>query len=202
MHKLKNLPYSYNALEPYIDEETMRIHHDKHHQAYCDKFNLALENYPELRKKEPEELLKNLDMIPKEISVAVKNHGGGFVNHNFFWNILGKRSESGPKGVLREEIEKTFKNFEKFKEEFGNSALALFGSGWVWLVLDGKNLKVMETKNQDSPLSLGQKPILAIDLWEHAYYLKYQNRRADYIQAFWNIANWERAEELFTEAKK
>ncbi len=202
MFKLKDLSYDYSALEPYIDEATMRIHRDKHHQAYCDKFNVAIANYPEFQKKEPEEILKDLSRIPFEIQASVKNFGGGFVNHNFFWEILGKNKEIVPKGDLCKAIGEKFGSFEKFKEEFGTSALALFGSGWVWLVLDGENLKITETKNQESPLSLGQKPILAIDLWEHAYYLKYQNRRADYIQAFWNVINWEKAEELFTEAKK
>ena len=199
INKIKDLPYEYNALEPFIDETTMRIHHDKHHQAYLDKLNAALENYPELKNKTAEELLENLEDVPEKIRTAVRNNGGGYVNHAFFWTILKKNISI--KGEIKKAIEKKFESFEKFKEEFSNKAMSLFGSGWTWLVLHNQELEIINTSNQDSPLSDGKIPILTLDLWEHAYYLKYQNKRADYVPAFFNVINWEKVNENYIENK-
>ena len=198
---LTPLPYAYNSLEPYIDEQTMKIHHDKHHQTYTDKLNDALKEQPELQKKKVEELLKDTGKLPDKIRQAVINHGGGYVNHNLFWDILKKDTKIS--GDIEKAITKKYGSFEVFKEQFSNSATTLFGSGWAWLVVDDKgNLEIVQTKNQDSPLSLGKTPILGIDVWEHAYYLKYQNKRPDYIAAFWNVINWNKVNELYKKAKK
>ncbi|OGG42493.1 superoxide dismutase [Candidatus Jorgensenbacteria bacterium RIFCSPLOWO2_01_FULL_45_25b] len=192
-HELPTLPYSYDALEPFIDMETMRIHHAKHHQAYVDKLNTALEKYPHLQEKTVEELLKDLSGVPEEIRGAVRNHGGGHYNHSLFWKwmtppIIGK---DAPTGEFLKQIEVSFGSFETFKEVFTNSALACFGSGWAWLIKDASGgLTVISTANQDSPISQGLVPLLGLDVWEHAYYIKYQNRRADYITAWWNVVNW------------
>ena len=199
-HELKPLPYDYDALEPYIDKETMQIHHDKHHKTYIDKLNTALEKHSDLKKKPVEELLMNLDSIPEDIKQAVINHGGGTFNHNFFWETLKKDVKE--KGKILDEIKKTFDSYEKFKKQFSDAALNLFGSGWVWLVLDKKKLKIVQTKNQNSPISDRFAPLIGIDVWEHAYYLKYQNKRADYVEAFFHLINWEKVEELFLKAKK
>ncbi len=200
MHKLPTLPYPYYALEPFIDAKTMEIHHGKHHQAYVDKLNVALEKHPELQKKKVEDLLKNLNSIPQEIKQAVINHGGGHYNHSFWWPMLKKGTKY--KGEIQKAIEKTFESFDKFKETFTNSATTLFGSGWAWLVLDKGKLEIIQTKNQDSPISLGKIPVLGIDVWEHAYYLKYQNKRPDYVAAFFNVINWDQVEKNYKEAKK
>lgn len=197
--ELKSLPYAYNSLEPFIDEATMKLHHDKHHQTYTDKFNEALKNHPELQKKKAEDLLKNLNSISHEIKQAVINHGGGYVNHNFFWEILKK--DTKPKGEIEKAIIKKFGSFENFKEQFTKSATTLFGSGWTWLVLNEEELEIIQTKNQDSPLSLGKIPLLCIDVWEHAYYLKYQNKRADYIENFFHVINWNKVEEIYKKSK-
>jgi Fe-Mn family superoxide dismutase len=197
---LNPLPYAYNSLEPYIDEATMKLHHDKHHQTYTDKLNEALKDYPDLQSKKAEDLLKNLNSVPEKIKQAVINHSGGYVNHNFFWEILKK--DTKPSGEIEKEIIKKFGSFDKFKEIFTHAAATLFGSGWAWLVLDENNeLEILQSKNQDSPLSFGKIPLLTIDVWEHAYYLKYQNKRADYIAAFWNIINWDKVNELYKKAK-
>lgn len=198
MYTLQPLPYSYDALEPWIDAKTMEIHHDKHHQTYCDKLNEAINKHSELFEKEPEALLKDLNIVPEDIRGAVKNHGGGFVNHNLFWKILGNGSKTPTENFLQI-INRDFGSFELFKETFSKSALGQFGSGWVWLVKDalGK-LSIMNLSNQDSPLSIGLSPVLCIDVWEHAYYLKYQNRRAEYIENWWNVINWNIVEELYT----
>ena len=186
--ELAPLPYNYNSLEPFIDEETMKIHHDKHHQTYRDNFVKVLENYPELMEKTPEQILTELNTLPvsEPDRIKIKNHGGGFVNHNIFWSIMGPQKEIDEK--LVEEIKNTFESIEKFKELFTQTALGQFGSGWAWLVRDefGK-LKVYSLPNQESPYTLGHTPILTLDVWEHAYYLKYQNKRADYISAWWNL---------------
>lgn len=197
-YQLPSLKYPYESLEPFIDAETMRIHHDKHHQTYTDKFNEAIKNNPKLQNKKVEELLSNLNKIPETVRQAIINHGGGYYNHSFFWEILKKGTK--PKGEILKEIDKTFGSFEKFKEEFTKQALTLFGSGWVWLVLN-KKLEIIQTKNQDCPLSMGKTPVLAIDVWEHAYYLKYKNKRADYIEAFFNVVNWDKVNELFLKEK-
>ena len=199
-YELTKLEYEYDSLEPFIDKKTMEIHHDKHHQTYVDKFNKAIEEYKELQNKSPEEIVKNLDEVPEKIKISVKNSGGGVVNHNFFFSILRKGTKIS--GEIKEAIEKEFSSFEKFKEEFSKSALNLFGSGWTWLVLEDGKLKIMNTSNQDSSLSQGKIPLLVIDIWEHAYYLKYQNKRAEYIENFFNIINWKKVNENFIDGKK
>jgi Fe-Mn family superoxide dismutase len=194
-YELPKLPYGYDALEPYIDAKTMEVHYTKHHQTYVNKLNEALEKHPEIADKSLETLLGNLDAVPDDIRTAVRNHGGGHWNHSFFWTVMGPRSSSGdgarPDGALGAQIESTFGSFNTFKEEFSKSAASVFGSGWAWLVVgeDGK-LAITTTANQDSPIAKKQKPLLALDVWEHAYYLKYQNKRPDYIGAWWNVVDW------------
>ncbi len=201
MHTLVNLKYEFDALEPHLDKETLSIHYGKHHQTYCDKFNTALEKYPDLTNKLAEDLLRDLSSLPEEIRKSVQNFGGGFVNHNFFWAILRPNPQSEinlPTGKLAQKINDDFGSFVNFKEKFSNQALTLFGSGWTWLVLNSAgNLEIVNTSNQDSPLSQGLKPLLTIDVWEHAYYLKYQNKRADFIEAFWFVVDWQAVENLF-----
>lgn len=199
MFILPPLPFEYNALEPYFDARTLEIHYTKHHKAYCDKTNKALEKHPELFKKSLDELLAHPDKLPQEIRTAVINQGGGFYNHTFFWSLLSQCGGGEPVGNSAIEIKKTFKSFEDFKKQFSEAAAGVFGSGWAWLVLD-KNGKLLitTTSNQDSPISHGLKPILTIDVWEHAYYLKYQNRRAEFIEAWWNVVDWEKVEMYFS----
>ncbi len=200
---LPALPYAHNALEPHIDETTMQIHHGKHHQAYINNANAALEKHPELQNKSVEDLLKNLSAVPEDIRTAIRNNAGGHANHSLFWTVLGPGKGGEPKGPLADAIKKKFGSFDKFKEDFGKAATTRFGSGWGWLCVDSKGeLTVTSTANQDSPLSDGLKPILGLDVWEHAYYLKYQNRRPDYVAAFWNVVNWDKVGEYFTAAKK
>lgn len=195
-HELPEIGYEYSALEPFIDQETMKIHHTKHHQAYVDKLNSALEKFSELQEKQISELLQdNLKIVPEEIKTAVKNNGGGHFNHSFFWSILSPEKQQ-PSDELMKLIQESFESFDNFKEQFKNSALTRFGSGWVWLVLNQEKLEVYSTANQDSPVMENKIPLLALDLWEHAYYLKYQNKRADYVEAFWNIINWQQVEKL------
>jgi len=198
IHKLPALPYAYNALEPYIDEQTMQIHHTKHHQTYVDKLNAALEGYEDLQKKSAEDLIQDLNSIPEKIRTAVRNHGGGHANHSFFWQLLWKEVDLG--GEVAAAIKSKFGDYDTFKEQFSNAAALLFGSGWAWLVVNNSELEITTTPNQDSPLSQGQIPILGLDVWEHAYYLKYQNRRPEYINAFFNIINWEKVDENFKAA--
>jgi len=188
MFKLPDLPYDYSGLEPHIDEETMKIHHTKHHSGYVDKLNKALEGYPEIAKKSIEEILGDLDSLPGDIKTAVINNGGGHFNHSLFWSIM-KPEGSSPEGRIARMIDDSFGSFESFKEEFGREAAGCFGSGWVWLIA-GDKLSIASTANQDSPISAGQKPILGLDVWEHAYYLKYQNRRPAYIEAWFKVINW------------
>lgn len=197
-----DLPYAYDALEPYIDEETMKIHHDKHHVAYTTNFNKALENYPKLAEQSAEDILKNIDSVPEDVRPAVKNHGGGHVHHSLFWEILAPAKDSGEaEGELLQAIVDSFGSFDKFKEEFDQAAMTVFGAGWAWLsVADGK-LIIEKTSNQDSPYSLGHTPILGIDVWEHSYYLKYQNRRAEFVENFWKVINWKAVGEKFAQAK-
>ena len=192
---LEPLPYAYNALEPYIDEQTMRIHHDKHQQTYFDKFNAAIMEFPELQQKAVPEILKNLHHVPEKIQSAVRNHGGGYYHHSFFWTVLKK--EVPFSGNIAKAIEKKWGSLDKFKEEFTQKALSLFGSGWTWLVLHKDELEIMNLPNQDSPLSEGKTPLLVLDLWEHAYYLKYQNKRAEYAENFWKIINWKQVDEYY-----
>lgn len=184
MFALPPLPYDYNALEPFIDEATMHLHHDKHHQAYVDNLNKALETYPEFQNQPVENLLTVLDKIPEEIRQKVKNQAGGVWNHTFFWSIMSPNKQTVPD------------NLKEFVEPFTNSALSVFGSGWTWLVKDQGQIKIINTANQDSPISDGKMPVLGLDLWEHAYYLKYQNRRKEYIEAWWNVVNWAKVVEL------
>ena len=198
-HELPKLGYDYDGLEPHIDKETMEIHHTKHHQAYIDKLNAALEGHDDLKDKDVNELLKDLDSIPEDIRTAVRNHGGGHANHSFFWPLLKK--DTAPKGNIQEALHSKYKEFSKFKEEFIAAALSVFGSGWVWVVLNKGELEIITTPNQDNPLSQGKTPIIGLDVWEHAYYLKYQNKRPDYIEVFFHILNWEQAEENYNKAK-
>ncbi len=200
-HTLPTLPYSYDALEPHIDAKTMEIHHSKHHLTYVTKLNEALDKHPKLHEKSVEELVADLDMVPEDIRMAVRNHGGGHLNHSFFWEILTPDSSKKPSGELGKAIDATFGGFEGFKEKFAAAAAARFGSGWAWLVLDGKDLAIVSTANQDNPITEGKTPILGLDVWEHAYYLKYQNKRPDYITAFWNVVNWGEVEKRFAETK-
>ena len=203
MFTLPELPYAYDALEPYLDAKTMEIHHSKHHQAYVDNLNKALEKYPELGSKSIEDILKDTNSIPEEIRQAVINHGGGHANHSFFWSIMGPKSKAKPEGELLENINSTFGDFSKFKEQFSAKAMGVFGSGWAFLILTpDKKLALKRHSFQNSPLSDGNVPLLAIDVWEHAYYLKYQNRRAEYVEAFWNIVNWGEVEKTFDLASK
>jgi Fe-Mn family superoxide dismutase len=200
MHTLPKLAYAYDALEPFIDTKTMEIHYTKHHQAYVDKLNKALESHPELQNKTAEDLIKDLNSVPEDIRTAVRNNGGGHVNHSFFWPILKKGMQ--PKVEVFQAINKKFGSFDKFKELFKDAATTVFGSGWAWLVLNSKKeLEIVKTTNQDNPISQGLIPVLGIDVWEHAYYLKYQNRRPDYVDAFWNVVNWEKVNENYLKSK-
>lgn len=198
-YTLPDLPYAYTALEPYIDEETMHYHHDKHHQTYVNNLNGAVEKHPELFSKSAEELITDLAAIPEDIRGAVRNNGGGHANHSLFWQIMGP--DGGHlNGPVQEAVRKTFGSEEDFKKLFAQAAATRFGSGWAWLVVHNKELEIMSTANQDSPLSEGKTPILALDVWEHAYYLKYKNARVDYISAFWNVVNWDVVNELYKKA--
>ncbi|WDP90972.1 MAG: superoxide dismutase [Desulfobacter sp.] len=197
-HTLPSLGYDYDALEPFIDAKTMEIHHTKHHQTYVDKLNAALKGHDELAALPVEKLISDLSRVPEEIRTAVRNHGGGHANHSFFWPLLKK--ETAPGGAVIEAINRDFTSFEAFREEFSQKAALLFGSGWTWLVADRGKLAVMATPNQDNPLSVGKTPILGLDVWEHAYYLKYQNRRPDYIKAFFDIINWDQVNRNFLDA--
>lgn len=198
IYTLKALPYPYDALEPYIDTRTMELHHDKHQQAYIDGLNKALKDYPELQKIPLVELLKNLETVPEAIRTAVRNQGGGELNHSMFWPMMKKDGGGDPQGKVAQAIDKKFGSFVAFKEEFNNAAKSRFGSGWAWLSLNKKgDLVVSSTANQDTPFSEGLTPVMGIDVWEHAYYLKYQNRRVDYIEAWWHVVNWERVEENY-----
>ena len=197
-YTLPDLPYGYDALEPYIDVETMHLHHDKHHNTYVTNLNAAIEKYPELGEQSIEELVTNLNEVPEDIRTAVRNNGGGHANHSFFWKIMAPNAGGEPTGAIKEAIDQAFGSFEKMKEEFKTAATGRFGSGWAWLVKDSNgDLKVMSTANQDNPISEGYKLILGLDVWEHAYYLNYQNKRPAYIQNWWSVVNWKQAEENF-----
>jgi Fe-Mn family superoxide dismutase len=205
-YELPQLPYPYDALEPHIDQQTMHLHHEKHHNTYVTNLNNALQNHPQADPGNLEELLANIESVPQEIRTAVRNNGGGHSNHTMFWQIMGPSGQGGgePTGELREAIEGEFGSFEDFKEQFGAAAApgALFGSGWCWLIAssDG-SLSIETTPNQDSPLMEGKTPVIGLDVWEHAYYLKYQNRRPEYIEAWWNVVNWDEAERRYQAAK-
>ncbi|MCL4262526.1 MAG: superoxide dismutase [Anaerolineae bacterium] len=200
--QLPPLPYDFAALEPHIDARTMEIHHDKHHAAYTTNLNKALEGHADLAAKSIEDLLGNLNAVPEGIRTAVRNNGGGFANHNLFWTIMSPNGGGAPSGALGNAINATFGSFDAFKEKFNNAAATRFGSGWAWLYVDGSSkLVVGSTPNQDTPLMEGGKPVLGLDVWEHAYYLHYQNRRPDYVSAWWNLVNWEAAAANYAAAK-
>jgi Fe-Mn family superoxide dismutase len=199
-YELAPLPYAYNALEPHIDEATMKLHHDKHHQTYVTNLNAAIDKHQELASKTPEELLKHLSAIPEDIRTAVKNHGGGHVNHTIFWQLMKPAGGGEPNGAIAAQIKADFGDFESFKKLFNETTAKQFGSGWGWLIFQGGKLKIVTTANQDSPLSEGIYPVLGNDVWEHAYYLKYNNRRADYLAAWWNVVNWDEINKRFATA--
>jgi superoxide dismutase, Fe-Mn family len=200
-YELPPLPYDYAALEPTIDEATMKLHHDKHHQAYVTNLNGAIEKHPDLGSSTPEDLIKNLGGIPEDIRKVVQNNGGGHVNHTMFWQIMKPKGGGEPTGEIAAQIKKDFGDFEAFKKTFNETTAKQFGSGWGWLVWKGGKLEVTTTANQDNPLSQGLYPILGNDVWEHAYYLKYQNKRPDYLAAWWNVVNWDEVNKRFTTAK-
>jgi Fe-Mn family superoxide dismutase len=200
--ELPKLPYAVDALEPYIDAQTMSIHHTKHHQAYITNLNAAIEKHPELANKSLEDLLANLNAVPEDIRTAVRNHGGGTWNHNMFWEIMAPKAAVTPRAELLKALEAAFGSFDAFKSEFEKAAIGRFGSGWAWLVKKGDTLAVTSTANQDTPLSDGVTPILGIDVWEHAYYLKYQNRRPEYISNWWNVVNWEAVADRYNEQRE
>jgi Fe-Mn family superoxide dismutase len=205
-HTLPPLPYDFAALEPYIDAQTMQIHHGKHHQAYINNLNAALDKHPELHKKSLEQLLRGISTVPDDIRTAVRNNGGGHHNHSLFWTVMAPASKGGggePDGKLADAIGKTLGGFAKLKEQLAAAAIGRFGSGWAWLVTPegGGKLEVLSTPNQDSPLMEGKTPLLGLDVWEHAYYLKYQNRRPDYVTAWWNVVNWAEVGRRFTDAR-
>ena len=200
-HTLPALPYAYDALEPFIDAKTMEIHHDKHHQTYLTKFVEAISTSPEWTEKPVDEVLLHLDQIPENIRTAVKNHGGGYYHHSLFWPMMKKNGGGDPVGKIGDEIGKQWGGFQTMKENFNKACLGLFGSGWVWLTVDKEGkLAITSTHNQDSPISNGRIPLLGNDVWEHAYYLKYQNKRADYVENWWNVVNWEHVEENYKNA--
>ena len=198
-YEVPPLPYDYDALEPHIDEQTMKLHHDKHHQAYVDKANAALEG-TEWADRDVEDVLRDLSSLPENIRTAVRNNAGGHANHSFFWQIMGPDPGGAPDGDLASAIDDAFGSFDSFKDELKAAGVNRFGSGWSWLVHDGSGLAVVSTANQDSPVSDGQTPLLGVDVWEHAYYLKYQNRRPDYIDAWWNVVNWNQVASRFKAA--
>ena len=194
-HQLPSLPYAFDALEPHIDAQTMQIHHGKHHQAYINNLNAALEAHPDLQAKSVEDLIKDLNALPEAIRTAVRNNGGGHANHSLFWTLMAPNAGGAPTGKAADAINGAFGSFDTFKEQFGKAATTRFGSGWAWLVSSSGKLVIESTANQDSPIMEGKKPILGLDVWEHAYYLKNQNRRPDYIAAFWNVVNWAKVNE-------
>ncbi|MEY8291115.1 superoxide dismutase [Carnobacteriaceae bacterium 52-44] len=200
-YKLPDLPYAYDALEPYIDEETMKLHHDKHHNTYVENANKALEGHEDLQDLSIEELMAKLNEVPEDIRTAVRNNGGGHANHSLFWEVLSPKGGGEPTGELADAINSAFGSFDQFKTELETAATGQFGSGWGWLVVDNGDLKVTSTPNQDSPYTDGQTPIFGVDVWEHAYYLNYQNVRADYVKAIWNIVNWDEVARRYEEAK-
>ncbi len=200
LHKLPKLPYEYDSLEPYFDKETMLLHHTKHHQTYIDKLNAALDKYPHLQERELDEMLKVLSSVPEDIRNAVRNHGGGHINHSFFWKLL-KKDTSAKGKEIQKALHSKFGSYEEFEKVFSDAAAGVFGSGWAWVVLDNGKLEIMTTPNQDNPISQGKIPIIGIDVWEHSYYLKHKNKRTDYIKDFLEILNWEQAEVNYRKAK-
>ena len=196
------LPYAFDALEPYIDKQTMEIHHDKHHGAYVTNLNKALESAPDLQNKTVEELLaNNCAIVPENIRTAVRNNGGGHINHSMFWQIMAPKAGGNPSGNVAQAINSAFGSFDQFKEKMNAAGVGRFGSGWAWLVKSGGNVEIISTANQDSPVMEGKFPVMGVDVWEHAYYLKYQNRRPEYLGAWWNVVNWPEIEKRFNSAK-
>ena len=209
MFTLPALPYDFSALEPFIDTQTMQIHHDKHHQSYVDNLNKALEGHDEFLKMDIEELVTHLDRVPEDVRLKVKNNGGGHFNHSLFWTLMSPPPAGGPKseprmpsGPLFDAIKASFTNFDGFKEKFANAVMERFGSGWAWLIIDAGKLAITDTANQDNPAMEGKKIVLGLDVWEHAYYLKYQNKRLDYVNAWWNVVNWEAVGDLYNKYNK
>ena len=201
-HQVPPLPYAFDALEPYIDAKTMEIHHDKHHGAYVTNLNKALESVPNLQSLSVEELISKLDSVPENIRTAVRNNGGGHANHTLFWRIMKKGGGGEPKGELQQAINSAFGSFADFKTKFNQAATTRFGSGWAWLQIKDGKLGIESYPNQDNPLMSGAKPVMGLDVWEHAYYLKYQNRRPEYIEAWWNVVNWDGVAEQYASVKK
>ncbi len=201
MFTLPDLPYGYDALEPFISSNIQHLHHDKHHQSYVDNLNKALEKHPEMGEKTIEEIIKSYDKAPEDIRTVLRNHGGGHYNHSMFWQMMSPKKDQMPEGNLLEEINKAFGSYDAFKKQFSESAVKVFGSGWEWLVLDNGKLTLMSTPNQDSPLTQGKIPVLGLDVWEHAYYLQYYNKRPDYVDAWWHVVNWENVSERFDGSK-
>jgi superoxide dismutase, Fe-Mn family len=199
-HELPPLPYGFDALEPYIDAQTMEIHHDRHHATYVNNLNAALEKHPELADRSVEDLLRDLNGVPEDIRTAVRNNGGGHANHTLFWQLMGPNAGGEPSGAIADLINGQFGGFDSFKQQFAQAGTTRFGSGWAWLVSAGGEFKILSTANQDSPLMEGQVPVLGLDVWEHAYYLKYQNKRPDYIAAWWNVVNWSAVNERLKQA--
>jgi Fe-Mn family superoxide dismutase len=199
--KLPDLPYAFDALEPHIDAKTMEIHHDKHHAAYTNKLNEALEKHAPLQSRDIEDLLRSIDSIPDDIRTVVRNNGGGYANHALFWQIMGPNGGGQPGGELASAIQQAFGSFDDFRKKVSDAGANQFGSGWAWLVVNGGKLEVYSLPNQDSPYMKGHTPILGVDVWEHAYYLKYQNRRPDYLTAWWNTVNWSEVEKRFASAR-
>jgi len=197
---LPPLPYDFAALEPHIDARTMEIHHGKHHQTYVNNLNAAIEKAPELSKKSLDDLMRNVSTLPEAVRTPIRNNGGGHWNHSMFWQIMAAKAGGEPGGKLGQAIKSTFGDFAKFREQFGAAGVGRFGSGWAWLINTGGKLSITSTPNQDNPLMEGQKAIMGLDVWEHAYYLKYQNRRPDYIQAWWNVVNWTEVEKRFSQS--
>jgi len=202
MFTLPDLPYDYAALEPWVDETTMRLHHDKHHATYVKNVNEALAGHEDLLNLDINELIQNLDKVPEDVRTKVRNNGGGHANHTLFWTMMTANADKAPKSTIGEKIGNAFGGFEQFKEEFTKAALGVFGSGWAWVIIEGDGLKIVTTPNQDTPVMDGKTPILGIDVWEHAYYLKYQNRRPEYVEAWFNVINWDEVEKRLTEAAK
>lgn len=199
--KLPQLNYSYDSLEPHIDKETMETHYSKHHQGYTDKLNKALEEQEKYKDMEIEEILKSLDELPESIRTAVRNNGGGYYNHKIFWDIMSPDGGGKPEGEIAKRIDEDLGGFDKFKEDFKKAALGRFGSGWAWVVVNNGKLEIVDTPNQDNPISDGKEPLLGIDVWEHAYYLKYKNKRAEYIDNWWNVVDWKKINEKYEEIK-
>jgi Fe-Mn family superoxide dismutase len=200
-HSLPSLPYPADALEPHIDKQTMEIHHGKHHAAYVNNLNAALEKHPDLQSKSAEDLIRHLSAVPEDIRTAVRNNGGGHVNHSMFWQIMGPNAGGAPTGAIADALTSSFGSFDAFKEQFAKAGVGRFGSGWAWVIDAGGKLVIESTPNQDSPLMDGKKPVFGLDVWEHAYYLKYQNRRPDYISAWWNVVNWAEINKRLSQGK-